>query len=127
MSTKSFGVLGSGISASRKLIQNEVWAISLLLRGSSSMISDDLKNVFRGASEGIKGFGQNFSYKFREGLGRSEIINSAPALVGACPCPPCVVGFSVIAAISTAVYHIKGGNIKSAFKALIPEKADSHC
>ena len=127
MSLKGFGAVSSGINASRESIQNEVWAISLLLRTSGSIISDDIRGALRKASDGMKGFAQEFSYKFREGLGRSEIINSGPALVGACPCPPCVVGFSILTAGATAIYHIKNGNVKSAFRALIPSKADSHC
>ncbi|MDE1869500.1 MAG: hypothetical protein KGH71_00755 [Candidatus Micrarchaeota archaeon] len=126
MSIKGLGAIGSGINASRESIQNEVWALSLLIRTSGSIVSDDVKNALRKASLGMRGFSQNLSYKFREGLGRGEIMNSAPALVGACPCPPCVVGFSVVTTVATAIYHIKNGNVKSAFRALVPKK-DSHC
>jgi len=56
MSSKGFGVLSSGLGASRDLIQNEIWAVSLLLRNSTSLIGDDFKGAFRKASDQIKRF-----------------------------------------------------------------------
>lgn len=112
MSAKSFGVLGSGISASRDLIQNEVWAISLLLRGSAPVLRDELRGAFRKTTFEIKNFGQNLSLRFREALTRNELVGTVPSLVvGACPCGPCAVGVSFVSIVTTSLYYIKKGKI----------------
>lgn len=107
----------NALNNSREAIGNEIWAISILLRGSTALIKEDAKELFRGASEKIKGFGGEFSFKFREALTRNELIGTAPSMMaGSCPCTPCAVGFSLAAVAATIAYTIKGGSVRSVFK-----------